>query len=342
MSISVKLKATWDGLRATLSELYPVLKQPITVLICLLIVLGIGGVAFKVVDKASDKIAAGVSDAILPGTAPSAPPSRLAIISMHLLNDRSALLPPEGPPASIDRVSKFGDGSGFKGCITSSPDQAIPFLARAVRELSDFKINTAVAAVLRVKRSGNVYGEREETRHENGALDAEIDLGRAMARMDLPFSDEFFDKLVAEVSTSSPSYTLVTGASEAPVIEFVLQNEGQQSVLLTDIGVKILATSDPPQLEEGSSSQLDGAHILPVVAEVNIIEKGSSRGSIFKLDDPIVIPARGFARLKVTLQFNQIDGVGVGGWSAQLKFLGGSTELGLINEICYIERLTLF
>ena len=59
------------------------------------------------------------------------------------------------------------------------------------------------------------------------------------------------------------------------------------------------------------------------------------------MHDPVVIPAREFARIQVTLQFNEIDGVGVGGWSAELKFLGGTKELGLIKEVCYFERLAL-
>lgn len=64
MSIRDKAKVAVEGFRRALFEQYPLLKLPITALIGLTIVMGIGGVVFKILNTASDKIADRIGNTI--------------------------------------------------------------------------------------------------------------------------------------------------------------------------------------------------------------------------------------------------------------------------------------
>lgn len=123
-------------------------------------------------------------------------------------------------------------------------------------------------------------------------------------------------------------------APETPVFDITLYNEKPTPQLVTSVDFNILSYELPPFEGAGDGEYVSIPFRLPVAASIRI--SATTRTTIAKFRDPIVVLPRHYLRLKVNVQVPEQQGEGVAAWLGYLSFKAGDQEAGRSPLVCSV------
>jgi hypothetical protein len=263
----------------------------------------------------------------------------LKIASFDLISDPANLIAPprlqDGVKARKPvRAFDFLSAVSYQDCVR--PTEAYAFKVIAQR-FTLYQDEGAKAEALRIIDLAAGLGNKRYSEANDGEL--RTDAGRANALLmaidafKLGRSRAMYARLKKVVrkwnaeDTNPPS-------TDTPTFDITLQNDSATPQLLNALEFRILAHELPAFEGAGDGEYRELPFRVPVAAEIKI--SATTRRTVAKFGDPVVLAPRGYMRLKVAIAVPELDGDSVAGWLGYLSFRQGNREVGRSPTMCSI------